>query len=433
MVKYYLQKWVLVTRKFAAFDYFYRGLYRILTRAVIAAISRFSAIKTVRVIRSARERNFATGLSDIDLIAVLKTENESAYLRAVRFLGAVNLVLPKMAPLYQFCFSLEEEELQLPGVAHWIGVHDRALLSEIGASSPKEFEGAGRVVAMRNALRWFFTYYQPNAIISPARRQPLRNERRRYYRILRDLYYGAGLCEYDVYSSEATFLEAQFTWNEQLGIREEKGLSIFEVQSFYLAKDCFKKLWLEFDRITKDIVKVDIARPYPESKVKARLSFLEPLENSIWIERDFRIPARAPLTLVASWEMLALYRFLFPTCTLGKVFAWSPTDPAIKKWVHAYDALQVGRDYRESLVDSPEHLTRIARFYSGKSGVKESTCRSRNRWRTYRAHRPSVSENHDKLIRYTRSKDQVWRKLPEAPFRGRESGPNQIPNRQKFL
>lgn len=99
----------------------YRGLYRApewLARRWLP-----DDVIDVTAIRSVDAPGFLVGVSDIDLLAVIRSSSGEGHVATAAAIARGNHALRGLFPFFQHCFSVTEQELRLPAADHWLGVY----------------------------------------------------------------------------------------------------------------------------------------------------------------------------------------------------------------------------------------------------------------------------------------------------------------------
>lgn len=167
----------------------YRGLYRL--PEPLARFCLSDDVVDVSAIRPVDAPGFVLGVSDIDLLAVIRSSSGEGHVATVERIARINHGLRGVFPFFQHCFSVTESELCLPAADHWLGVHSgefRARLPQLPAR-----EAFARVLSLQHACRWLFRGGPMAALFRSGPRGTLVNHQRRSFRILRELAFGLGL------------------------------------------------------------------------------------------------------------------------------------------------------------------------------------------------------------------------------------------------
>lgn len=225
----------------------YRGLYR--SPARLARLWLPEDVVEVAAIRSVEDPGFVVGLSDIDLLAILRTGSGAEHVASVAAIARLNVRLRRLFPFFQYCFSVSERELQLPAADHWLAVHGawfRSRLSDSAGRVP-----FARCLALRHACRWMFREATMAALLRKPRAGTRVNHQRRAFRILRELSYGLGMTDTTPYDEER-FSRWQCRVAAATGLPRVDDAAMAEGSAWYASREGGLAIW----RFARDVARV---------------------------------------------------------------------------------------------------------------------------------------------------------------------------------
>lgn len=254
----------------------YRGLYRAPAR--LARLWLPEDVVDVAAIRSVEDPGFVVGLSDIDLLAILRSGSGPRHVAAVAAIARLNPRLRRVFPFFQYCFSVTEQELQLPAADHWLAVHGAWFRSRLPDSTGRV--PFARCLALRHACRWMFREATMPALLRKPRSSTLVNHQRRAFRILRELSFGLGLVDETPYD-EAHFARWQCRVAAATGLPHADAATVAEASAWYASPEGGLAIW----RFARDAARAfDWSAGGPASKEPAGIvpspSWLAPVADA---------------------------------------------------------------------------------------------------------------------------------------------------------
>ncbi len=216
----------------------YRGLYRApewLARRWLP-----DDVIDVTAIRPVDAPGFVLGVSDIDLLAVIRSSSGERHVDTAAAIARGNHSLRRMFPFFQHCFSVTEHEIQLPAADHWLGVFSPSFRARLPFLPARPT--FARLFALQHACRWLFRGGPMPAMFHDRRRGAFVNQQRRSFRILRELAIGLGLAGDSLYD-DATFGVWQRRVATSTGLPWADSAGLAESCGWYAAPEGVLAIW----------------------------------------------------------------------------------------------------------------------------------------------------------------------------------------------
>jgi hypothetical protein len=216
----------------------YRGLYRAPERLARRWLP--DDVIDVTAIRSVDAPGFLVGVSDIDLLAVIRSSSGEGHVDTAAAIARGNHSLRRLFPFFQHCFSVTEQELRLPAADHWLGVYSPSFRARLPLLPARPT--FARLLALQHACRWLFRGGPMPAMFHDRRGGTLVNHQRRSFRILRELAFGLGRAG-DTLHDEATFGLWQRRVATSTGLPWTDGAGLAESCGWYTSPEGVLAVW----------------------------------------------------------------------------------------------------------------------------------------------------------------------------------------------
>jgi hypothetical protein len=216
----------------------YRGLYRAPERLARRWLP--EDVVDVTAIRPVDAPGFVVGVSDIDLLAVIRSSSGEGHVATAAAISRGNHALRRMFPFFQHCFSVTEQELQLPAADHGVGVYSPSFRARLPFLPARPT--FARLLALQHACRWLFRGGPMPAMFHDRRGGTLVNHQRRSFRILRELAFGLGRAG-DTLHDEATFGVWQRRVATSTGLPWADGAGLAESCGWYTSPEGVLAVW----------------------------------------------------------------------------------------------------------------------------------------------------------------------------------------------
>ena len=237
MLKPALQRVVLRTSA-GPLGGFYRELYR--APAWLARRWLPDDVADVSPIRPPDSPGFVVGMSDIDLLAIVRSTQGDVHVSTVAAIAKVNRRLRALFPFFQHCFSVTSRELSLPAADHWLGMHSEAFRMRLPAS-PGRVPFA-RCLSLQHACRWFCRGATMPALFGRLPYGTIVNHQRRSYRILRELAYGMDLVGEEIHD-EDSFAAWQRGVSAAAGLPLENASNVATSSAWFASAEGALAIW----------------------------------------------------------------------------------------------------------------------------------------------------------------------------------------------
>lgn len=237
---------VYYTRNLPVIGFLYLTYYRLVVALFVILLHSKKAIIINTPIRTSNENGFLCGISDIDMLVVMDDADKATFPQDLFSVIELSCLFRKFFPVFQITLIPTINDLRLPGFHHLLSLNPGLQKDVFNVlrikQDPLYDETSARLLYYKKGVMDFFCFVHKYLFSADNKAVCFGNIERAILKIMRNVYYGIGLCDKNVFN-EHEFKNFGYFIRERFGLPLLAEKNILSSVEYYKSTEFFSKIF----------------------------------------------------------------------------------------------------------------------------------------------------------------------------------------------